>query len=270
MNTAEKRRALYADTKQHETRLRVQAAEFRDNGDGTANVTGYASITNVPYEVNDWLGSYDETVSRGAFGKALREADDVRLLVNHDGIPLARTSSGTLNLREVTDPLADPQGRGQTGLWCDATLATDSPLAQSVVSAMSRGDMSEMSFAFQATRQEWNADYTQRTVNEVRLFDVSVVTYPANPATSISLNSAKVIDIARRAAAGNPIADADELALIGRLSGLLDSIDERHADPEIEVPAERAEQLAEETHEPEIDLEVRERALALARARAHK
>jgi HK97 family phage prohead protease len=40
--------------------------------------------------------SHDEVVRSSAFNKTLAERDDVRLLVNHDGVPLARTKSGTL------------------------------------------------------------------------------------------------------------------------------------------------------------------------------
>lgn len=174
------------------SRGRLSHFEMRDAGDGKVTFRGYASTTDVAYEVFDWLGEYDETIARGAFGKALKEQDDVRLLVNHDGIPIARTKSGTLVLTEITDPLADPQGRGQTGLWCEAPdLDMASPLVQSVQSAMARGDLSEMSFSFMATRQEWNADWTERTVNELKLLDVSVVTYPANPTTSASITDGR-------------------------------------------------------------------------------
>lgn len=173
------------------TRGRPSVVEIRDAGSGQLTLMGYASITGNSYPVFDFLGEYDETVAVGAFAKSLQEQDDVRLLVNHDGIPMARTKSGTLTLREITDGKNDPQGRGQTGLWCEATLDAASPHVQSVKSAMDRGDMSEMSFAFQATRQEWNADYTARTVTELRLFDVSLVTYPANPATSATLTDAR-------------------------------------------------------------------------------
>ena len=129
----------------------LAAPEVREDAEGVLTLRGYASVTDAPYEVEDWLGSYTETIARGAFGKALQESQDVRLLVNHDGIPLARTRSGTLTLREIIDPLDDPQGRGQTGLWCEARIDGSSPLAQTVRSAMMRGDLSEMSFAFQAT-----------------------------------------------------------------------------------------------------------------------
>ena len=178
------RAELYSQ-KLHEERL--FDFEARTEDDGTFVVEGYASTTDAPYAVRDHLGEYTETMARGSFGKSLNEKDDVRWLVNHEGIALARTASGTLDLREITKPEDDPQGRGQTGLWTSARLDAKSPLAQTVRSAIERGDMSQMSFAFQATRQEWNEDYTQRTVLETRLFDVSGVTYPANPSTSVSV-----------------------------------------------------------------------------------
>jgi HK97 family phage prohead protease len=171
-------RKAFVESKPREERQFTTEVEFRDGDEGTGlHLTGYASLTGVPYEVNDMFGSYTETVQRGAFKKALREKDDTRLLVNHEGIPIARTKSGTLKLSE-----------DEQGLHVDApSLDGESPLVQTVRSAMKRGDLDQMSFAFQATRQEWNEDYSQRTIREVRLFDVSVVTYPASPSTEASL-----------------------------------------------------------------------------------
>jgi len=139
---------------------------------------GYAAVTGVPTTITDWLGAYTETISRGAFAKTLAEQDDVRLLLNHDGTPMARTKSGTLDLDE-----------DKKGLHAKAELDGASPLVQEISSAMRRGDLDQMSFAFQVTRQEWNGDYTERFINEVKLFDVSVVTYPAYASTSASLRA---------------------------------------------------------------------------------
>lgn len=158
-------------------------AELRAAGDDKTTLDGYASITGEPYEVKDWLGAYSETIERGAFKKTLAEKDDVRLLLNHDGLPLARTSSGTMTLAE--------DGKG---LHTVAELDRRSSLTNDIAIAMERGDLTEMSFAFSVTRQEWNGDYTERWIKEVKLYDVSVVTFPANPATSAKLRSADVLD----------------------------------------------------------------------------
>jgi len=190
---ADARKAFYAT--KPVSRGHFVGFEMREEGDAGVVFRGYASTTNDPYVVQDWLGEYTETIARGAFGKTLREQDDVRFLVNHEGVPLARTKSGTLDLSEVLDPLEDPTATSRTGLWCEARLDAKNPTVQEIKSAMDRGDLSEMSFAFQAVRQEWDEDYTERTVTEARLFDVSVVTYPANPGTvaTLSERSAEVL-----------------------------------------------------------------------------
>lgn len=163
----------------------VRNVELRA-GDGAAaplTLSGYACVTGEPYDVTDWLGDYSEVVIAGSFGKTLAEQSDVRLLLNHDGLPLARTKSGTLRLNEDS-----------IGLAVDADLEPRSGLVNDVKLAMERGDLDEMSFAFQVTRQEWSPDFDQRNIQEVKLFDVSVVTYPANPATSASVRGVNAID----------------------------------------------------------------------------
>lgn len=162
-----------------ETRVTdAMALRAEDDGDGLT-LRGYATVFDADYEITDALGTYTERVAAGAFTRTLEHGADVRLLVNHDGLPLARTKSGTLAL--------DDDG---VGLLCEAHLDGDSPLVRSLKSAMDRGDADQMSLAFRVTRQEWNDDYTDRTIREAQLFDVSVVTFPANPATSVSLRTA--------------------------------------------------------------------------------
>jgi len=154
----------------------VQEVECRDNEDGSLTLRGYASVFNVSYPVYDQRGQYLEQIQRGAFKKTLSERADVKLLVNHDGVPLARTESGTMDLRE-----------DEHGLFVEATLDPANPRVQEINSAMKRGDMDEMSFAFAAIRDEFNDDYSERSIKEVKLYDVSVVTYPASGATTASI-----------------------------------------------------------------------------------
>ena len=66
-----------------------------------------------------------------------------------------------------------------------------------------RGDVDQMSFGFRTKKDEWddtNPNNIIRTLVEVELFDVSPVTYPAYPATSIGVRSAKEIFEAHSAA----------------------------------------------------------------------
>jgi HK97 family phage prohead protease len=175
------------------TELQHRAVPFRDvelrakdNGSGGDALTfsGYACITEVGYEMSDWLGPFTEVVRAGAFTKTLAENADVPFLVNHAGLTLARTKSGTMRLAE-----------DDTGLHTEAELDPASPHVQALRSAMDRGDVDEMSFGFWITRQQWSPDFDQRDILEVSLNkgDVSVVNYGANPNTAgATLNSRAV------------------------------------------------------------------------------
>jgi HK97 family phage prohead protease len=139
-------------------------------------------------------GGWYETVEPGAGQRTLNARPDVRLLVNHDGLALARTRSGTLLLEEH-----------DRGLFTHAPeLDIRNPKVQELQSTMDRGDVDEMSYAFRVTRQEWNADFTERRILEYALdvngSDVSVVTYPANPAAIGQMRAAVNIDELRAAA----------------------------------------------------------------------
>lgn len=164
---------------------RRQHLEVRATSD-TLGLHGYAAVTDRPYEMYGGpdKGGWNETIAFGFAKKALAERDDIRLLINHDGLPLARTSSGTLQVAE-----------DYNGLMAEAVdLDLANPKVQELRSVLERGDADQMSFAFRVTRQDWNDDYTERTIREAQLFDVSVVTYPANPATVVGLRATSVAD----------------------------------------------------------------------------
>lgn len=155
--------------------------EIREADDGDMwKLSGFASVTDRPYEV----GFYTETIQRGAFKRTLGENPDVQLLINHEGLPLARTRSGTLRLEE----------RDQ-GLWVDADLDKLDPDAQRLNRKMQRGDIDQMSFAFQVTDQDWNDDFTARSIRSVSLHrgDVSVVNQGANDASTATIRSREAL-----------------------------------------------------------------------------
>lgn len=126
------------------------------------------------------MGWYTERIMSGAFTKTLREKPDVQFLVNHAGLPLARTTNKTLTLRETDQ-----------GLEYDATTDANDPDAQAIARKIQSGLMDQCSFAFRVTRQNWDEDYTQREIAEVDLNrgDVSVVNYGASPTTSVSMRA---------------------------------------------------------------------------------
>ncbi|RJQ68086.1 HK97 family phage prohead protease [Pseudonocardiaceae bacterium YIM PH 21723] len=168
-----------------------QDVELRAKPDGTGKdkltFTGYASVTETGYERYDWLGAYTEVVRSGAFTKTLSEGADVAFLINHGGMTLARTKSGTLRLAEDS-----------TGLHTEADLDPANPKVSELRSAMERGDLDEMSFAFIVMRQQWSPDFDQRDILEVSLDkgDVSVVNYGSNPATAGATLDARALDAA--------------------------------------------------------------------------
>jgi hypothetical protein len=149
----------------------VRDVEARQADDGTMRLSGYAAVFNdssVPLP-------FKESIAPGAFRKTLSETPDVRLLVNHAGLPLARTKNGTLTLSE-----------DDRGLYFSAELA-DTQEARDIHTLIARGDVDQMSFAFRVIRQKWSEDRSRRVLTEVSLSDgdVSVVTYPAYPTTSV-------------------------------------------------------------------------------------
>ena len=167
----------------------ISNVEVREEGDGGAvTFAGYASVFNHDYEVYDAFGAFTERLAPGAFTRTLQDAPDVMLLVNHQGLPLARTKSGTLRLAE-----------DNIGLRVEAQLDPSDPDVQAVLPKMRRGDVDEMSFAFRVNEQQWSEDYSDRTITEVNLArgDVSIVSYGANPATVAALRAALADDDVR-------------------------------------------------------------------------
>lgn len=133
---------------------------------------GYAAVFN---SLSEDLGGFVERIAHGAFAKTIQDAD-VRALWNHDpNHVLGRNKSGTLRLAEDS-----------RGLEYEVD-APDTQVARDLATSMERGDVSQSSFGFSKVRDDWGVterDYPLRTLEEVRLFDVSPVTFPAYEAAS--------------------------------------------------------------------------------------
>ena len=147
--------------------------EVRAQGDADElRVEGYAAVFNQ--ETN--LGFFREQIARGAFSDVMN--DDVRLLLNHDGAPLARTTNQTLTLS------VDDEGLRYEAILSDTTQGRD------LYKMIQRGDITQSSFAFTIKGEEWDKETNTRTITKVgRLLDVSPVTYPAYPQASVSARS---------------------------------------------------------------------------------
>lgn len=152
--------------------LRVDTAAQR--------IVGYAAKYDLSSED---LGGFREFVRPGAFQRSLDSAPDVRALIDHNpSLILGRTVSGTLKLE------SDAIGLKVTIDPPDTQYAAD------LMAVMSRGDVSQMSFAFTTSEDSWDLVDGQRvrSLLAVELHDVSVVTYPAYPDTTVAVRSLSV------------------------------------------------------------------------------
>jgi len=202
-------------------RVWVGRPEIRTSANGTGLVyEGYASTTEHAYDVYGGPPyGWNETIARGAFKKTLKENADVAFLINHEGMTLARTKSGTLRLSE-----------DQRGLKVSADLDPGQNIVNDLRIAVDRGDVDEMSFAFRVVRDEWFDDNgepsdemrgTERRILETNLNrgDVSAVNYGANPDTS---GGFRAVDVAlAELRAGRPL-NPTQRTLVRELANTLD------------------------------------------------
>lgn len=176
-----------------ETRtFEIEALELRQGDGQQPLIAGYAVVFDSWSEVmTDSRGRpFRERFAPGAFDRALGANPDVRALWNHnDDFPLGRVRNGTLrisqDLRGVRFDLTPP----------DTTWGRDA------IESIRRGDVSGVSFAFSAKRDggdTWEKPgsdgVAQRTVLDASLYEVSPVTFPAYPATSVGVRSVSVPD----------------------------------------------------------------------------
>jgi HK97 family phage prohead protease len=178
----ESRRAFAESMKgsREQREFTVSDMECRSLDDGTLRMSGYASLTEDPYEIGGGERGFIETIKRGAFRRTLAEGPDTVLLINHGGIPLAGTRNGSLALSEDAK-----------GLRWTADLDAEDPDSQMLSRKVANGLMDQCSFAFVCTDDEWSDDYRQRSIKSVSLHrgDVSVVTHGANANTTVGIRS---------------------------------------------------------------------------------
>lgn len=168
-------------TSDREFRSLERPVETRSEDGGSMAVAGYAAVFNQEARIGDW---FREVIAPGAFRSSL-DGRDVRAFFDHDpGRILGRSSSGTLRLREDDKGLA---------VEIDLPDTTD---GRDVRALIERGDVSGMSFGFAVTRQEWDetGEIPLRTIRDLDLVEVSIVSMPAYGGTSIALRS---LDAAR-------------------------------------------------------------------------
>jgi len=153
--------------------------------DGSLKIGGYAATFN---QEADGL-NFREVIAPGAFTRTLASDQPMFLLVNLDfeSLPSAATKSGTLVLAE-----------DKVGLRMEATLDPANPRAQELASALTRGDVDKMSFAFTVADGGDTREGGLRTLTDLDLYEISVVTMPAYSSTSVGMRKAGEEDLALR------------------------------------------------------------------------
>lgn len=161
----------------HQTRTLAGNFAVREEGE-EKRLEGYFAVFGDTYEL--WPGA-TESIDPHAFDGAL--ADDIRALIDHESrLVLGRTSAGTLRL--------SVDGKG---LWGSILINPDDQDAVSLYARVQRGDVSQCSFGFDILEEEttetkgpdgqWLVHWT---IRKVKLYEVSVVTFPAYKDTEIS------------------------------------------------------------------------------------
>ena len=171
-----------------ETRqMRSIASKFetRESEEGLF-IEGYFSVFNSTYEL--WPGA-TESVAPGAFANTL--GGDIRALIDHETrLVLGRNKSGTLELREDSH-----------GLWGRVKINPNDQDAVNLYERVKRGDVDQCSFGFDIVKEDTEVrddGSVHWTIREVKLHEVSVVTFPAYTETSVSARKRDFEEIQKR------------------------------------------------------------------------
>ena len=177
--------------KRKERQTRTMGCKFsvREEG-GEKRLEGYFSVFGGVYEL--WPGA-TESVDPHAFDDAL--TDDVRALIDHETrLVLGRTTAGTLELRI-----------DETGLFGSVLINESDQDAMNLYARVQRGDVSQCSFGFDILEEDTEESRTEDgkyivhwTIKKVKLYEVSVVTFPAYQDTEIAARKDDFAEIQKR------------------------------------------------------------------------
>lgn len=158
--------------------LPAKGLEIRTEGEEAAKkkkIMGYAAVWNS--ESVD-LGFFTETILPGAFQESLSNGADVAALIDHvPTLILGRRKAGTLKLKE-----------DNVGLHIEVDPLPDTQLVRDLLVNLEMGNIDQMSFAMYVTEDRWSIrnGKDHREIVKAEIYDVSVVTFPAYPATTVS------------------------------------------------------------------------------------
>lgn len=155
--------------------------ELREK-DGAGVIEGYAAVFNLRARI----GNYEEVVLPGAFTESIK-SDDIFSFFNHDtNLVLARTKNGSLQLSEDAHGLKIRM------------VPADTPTAQEARKLIKEGFVDRMSFGFNIVKQTWkkgeNGAPDVREIQQVRLWEVSPVPFPAYAGTEVVARNQEVVN----------------------------------------------------------------------------
>ncbi len=162
------------ETRTMQRQVRSVTSNFKTREDGEEKrIEGYFAVFDSVYEI---FPGMTESVAPGAFSKTLD--GDIRALIDHETMyVLGRNQAGTLELRE-----------DDRGLWGSILINPNDQDAMNLYSRVERGDVNQCSFGFDILSEE--TDFRENgdvhwTIKEVRLYEVSVCTFPAYSETQV-------------------------------------------------------------------------------------
>lgn len=161
------------DNREYRT-LNLEVETRNEAGDPSYIVRGYAS-TFEPYVLFEDEGiQYKEQIDPHAFDET--DMSDVVFRVDHEGTVYARSSAGTLKV-----------GFDEHGLYDEADLSKTAK-ARSLFEDIAAGNYPKQSFAFSVREDSYDKDTHTRTILKIaKLYDVSPVSFPANPGTELDI-----------------------------------------------------------------------------------
>lgn len=167
--------------------VRSAASKFETREEGNElKIDGYFAVFNSNYQIFDDLS---ESVAPGAFDDTL--GDDIRALINHDSsLVLGRNTAHTLDLRQ-----------DEHGLWGSITINPNDQDAMNLYARVQRGDVDQCSFGFDILSEDYDVrddGSVHWTIKKVRLYEVSVCTFPAYEETNVKARSAQRDEIKKR------------------------------------------------------------------------
>lgn len=167
--------------------LRMDSSNLSTNKDGTLTVSGYVNKTGQLSNVLGVTKRFVEKITKGAFSKAIQNSKkDIDFLSDHDSSKfLASTRNQSLSLRE------DDQG-----LYMEATI-TPTSWGKDAYTLIESRIYQNMSFGFRVIKDSWKqieSNLFERTIDELELFEVSVVKNPAYSQSTIAARSIEVIE----------------------------------------------------------------------------